>query len=223
MKRTITCEVWVPVTILLGLTLLLRFTDLDLAIQNLWYSPAVGWIWEDSPPTVFLYSFGVLPAFIIALPALVVFIAGYGTPKLKKYRKRALFLVLLLALGPGLIVNAIFKDHWGRPRPKQIEQFGGDLTYRPVWSKGPAGQGKSFPSGHAAMGFYLLAPFFILRSHHKKWAFAFLAIGGGYGLLMGFGRMLQGDHFASDILWSGGFIYFCGLILNYIILGHREN
>ena len=73
------------------------------------------------------------------------------------------------------------------------------------------------------MGFYLLAPFFILRSHHKKWAFAFLAIGVGYGLLMGFGRMLQGDHFASDILWSGGFIYFCGLILNYIILGHREN
>ena len=73
------------------------------------------------------------------------------------------------------------------------------------------------------MGFYLIAPFFFLRDQHKKWATAFLAIGVGYGLLIGLGRMIEGGHFASDVLWSGGFIYFCGLTLNLILLRHREN
>ncbi len=223
MKRAINYDVWVPLSILLGLTLLFWFTDLDIAIQNLLYSPVDGWVWADSQPWNFLYSFGVLPAGSIAVLALVVFITSYGSPKFQKYRKKALFLVLLMGLGPGLIVNLIFKDHWGRPRPREIVQFGDTETYLPVWYKGTAGQGNSFPSGHAAMGFYLLAPFFILRDHHRRWATAFLAIGVGYGLLMGLGRMIQGGHFASDVLWSGGFIYICGLILNRIILRHREN
>ena len=24
------------------------------------------------------------------------------------------------ALGPGLVVNVLFKDHWGRPRPREV-------------------------------------------------------------------------------------------------------
>ena len=28
-----------------------------------------------------------------------------------------------MALGPGLMVNTIFKDHWGRPRPVMLEVF----------------------------------------------------------------------------------------------------
>ena len=224
MKRTINYHVWVPLSILLGLTILFWFTDLDIAIQSLLYSPAEEeWIWGHSQPWQFLYSFGVLPAVSIAVLALVVFLAGYGLPKIKKHRKKALFLVLLMALGPGLTVNLIFKDHWGRPRPREVKQFGDIEPFLPVWYKGNAEQGNSFPSGHAAMGFYVLAPFFILRRRHKGWAIAFLATGVGYGLLMGLGRMIQGGHFASDVLWSGGFIYIGGLILDRIILGHREN
>jgi membrane-associated PAP2 superfamily phosphatase len=40
---------------------------------------------------------------------------------------------------------------------------------------------------------------------------------------MGLGRMIQGGHFASDVLWSAGFIYIGGLILDRIILGQKEN
>ena len=223
MKKAINYTVWGPLSILLGLTLLFWVTDLDISIQNLLYSPVDGWIWAASQPWKFLYSFGVLPAVSIAVLAFVVFIASCMSSKFKPLRKKALFLVLLMALGPGLTVNLIFKDHWGRPRPREITQFGDTETYLPVWYKGTAGQGNSFPSGHAAMGFYLMAPFFILRDRHRGWATAFLTIGVGYGLLMGLGRMIQGGHFASDVLWSGGFIYICGLILNRIILRPREN
>jgi membrane-associated PAP2 superfamily phosphatase len=30
--------------------------------------------------------------------------------------------------------------------------------------------------------------------------------------------MVQGDHFASDVLWSLGFVYLTGLALSYLIL-----
>ena len=54
MKRAINYDVWVPLSILLGLTILFWSTDLDIAIQNLLYSPVEGWIsicrggWVDS-------------------------------------------------------------------------------------------------------------------------------------------------------------------------------
>ncbi|WP_321495089.1 hypothetical protein [uncultured Desulfobacter sp.] len=30
---------------------------------------------------------------------------------------------------------------------------------------------------------------------------------------MGLGRIVQGAHFASDVLWSAGFVYYTGLSL----------
>src|SRR5262249_18536369 len=36
-----------------------------------------------------------------------------------------LFLAICLAAGPGLVANAVLKDHWGRARPKQVAEFGG--------------------------------------------------------------------------------------------------
>jgi len=34
---------------------------------------------------------------------------------------------------------------------------------------------------------------------------------------MGLGRMIQGGHFASDVIWAGGLIYLIGLILYYLL------
>ena len=48
--------------------------------------------------------------------------------------RRMAFLVLSLALGPGLIVNVGLKDHSGRPRPLQSQAFGG-----PIGRFGPGG------------------------------------------------------------------------------------
>ena len=39
--------------------------------------------------------------------------------------RAAVFLVLSLLLGPGLLVNVILKDNWGRPRPGSVVEFGG--------------------------------------------------------------------------------------------------
>jgi membrane-associated PAP2 superfamily phosphatase len=86
------------------------------------------------------------------------------------------------------------------------------------WIKRPSQNGQSFPSGHAATAFYLLTPFFIFRRHARARAVGFLVLGLSYGALMGYARMVQGDHFASDVLWSLGFVYLTGLALSYLIL-----
>lgn len=84
-------------------------------------------------------------------------------------------------------------------------------------------KGKSFPSGHASAAFYLIFPFFLLRNTRPLWARTFLFAGLGYGLLMGICRMCQGAHFASDVIWAGGFVYLCGMFLYYGLGFNREH
>lgn len=205
-----------PVAVLLAGTVLLSITDADLLLSERFYSPAGGWPWKDARPWIDLYHYGNIPALMLGLFGLGAFILGFWVRRMASYRKIGLFLAVYLALGPGLVINAVFKDHWGRPRPVDIRNFGGSETYRPVWERGEPGRGKSFPSGHASVGFFLFAPFFFLRRQAPAGAAMFLLLGLAYGVLMGVGRMAQGGHFATDILWAWGLTYLTGLVLYYI-------
>ena len=213
MKFWKSLDLLIPLLALALLTLLFRVTDLDLRLQSLFFIRGEGWIYGEGNPWLFLYDYGTLPAVVLAAASFVLFIASFRLPRVLPYRRETLFLVLLLIIGPGLVVNVIFKDHWGRPRPREIETFSGQERFLPAWDKGLSGSGKSFPSGHASMGFYLFSPYFLLRGTSRKrtgWSLFFLFLGLGYGTLMGVGRMIQGGHFASDVIWSAGFVYLCG-------------
>lgn len=210
LKEVIHPEVGIPLLILLVGTIIFRFTDLDIILVRPFYVPGAGWVSKDAALWRALYNYGPIPAVTIAVIFLGIFIASFWAHRLKSYRKVALFFVLVMAIGPGLIVNAIFKDTWGRPRPRSIQELGGTHAFHRIWEKGIAGDGRSFPSGHASMGFFLMTPFFVLRKNARRWANAFLAFGIAYGGLMGLGRMIQGGHFASDVLWAWGIVYLCG-------------
>ena len=212
----------IPVTILMAVTIVFWVTDLDLILQNFFFIQGTGWIYKDMNPWRFLYYYGEIPAILLAVASIFVFIGSFLARKISPYRKIALFFVLLIMAGPGLVVNAIFKDHWGRPRPLQVDVFSGQEHFLHVWEKGIAGKGKSFPCGHASMGFFLFSPYFIVRKTSRKWSVIFLALGLSYGTFMGLARMIQGGHFASDVIWSGGFVYLCGLGLYYLLRLERD-
>lgn len=214
MKRSVYGDFIVPTTILFLLTVVFRLTELDLRIQEFFFSPVRGWFLQSQEPWDFLYDYGSAPAVVMVLAALLVFLAGFPIKRLAPFRRVALFLILMMALGPGLAVNGI-KSQWGRPRPREIQHFDGNQKFKPVWNKGDPGDYASFPSGHAGMGYYLMAPFFILRKSCRRWAYFFLVVGIAYGSLIGFARMVQGGHFPSDIVWSGGLVYLIGLVLSY--------
>jgi membrane-associated PAP2 superfamily phosphatase len=43
-----------------------------------------------------------------------------------------------------------------------------------------------------------------------------------YGSLVGCARVVQGAHFASDVLWALGIVYFTALAMFYVLRLHRD-
>jgi membrane-associated PAP2 superfamily phosphatase len=222
MRKGLLADFLIPLLVAVAATVAIDLAGADLAVQSLFYDPGQGWFLGDREPWAFLYHFGNIPAIALGVMGGIAFVASFFSWRFRPDRMAALFVVAFLALGPGLIVNTVFKDHWGRPRPADIVQFGGSETYRPCWNPGTTGQGRSFPSGHAAVGFFLMAPFFVLRRRAPGWARRALAAGILYGSLMGLGRMVQGGHFLTDVIWSGILVYLTGLILYYLFRLDRE-
>lgn len=186
-----------------------------MQIQRQFYQPESGWFMKDAPLFYLLYHYGNIPALLLSVVALIVL--GLSFQKKRWYRWRVIvaWLVFSMIIGPGIIANSIFKDHFGRPRPRQIEEFGGEQHFLPLWQPGEMGKGKSFPCGHATMGFYLSVVGFALR---KRRALASIVFLGGlfYGATIGLARIAQGGHFASDVLWAAGFTLLAGWSLFYL-------
>jgi membrane-associated PAP2 superfamily phosphatase len=213
MRRTTFIDLLLPLAILAAFTVFFRATDRDLDWERRFYSAPEGWSLARPQPWRFFYEWGPAPAILLGTGGLVVFFAGLRDPRRARRRAAGLYLALALIAGPGLLVNALLKDHWGRPRPRDLVEFGGSEEYWEVLERRPGGTGHSFPSGHASSGFFLFAPFFLVRRRSRRWAAAFLAIGLSYGLLLGIARMGQGAHFASDVVWAWGVTYFVALAL----------
>ncbi|GFO70719.1 phosphatase PAP2 family protein [Geomonas limicola] len=216
-RNTIMREFLLVLVVLVGATALCAATGLDLGLEQRFYLAAPNWGIGNLDPWRFLYRFGIWPSYLLSSGALVLLVAGFFSAKALLFRKSALFMVLLMLLGPGLLVNAVFKDHWGRPRPRQMQLFGGDRPFHQPWERGIDGAGRSFPSGHASAGFYLIAPYFVLRARDRRRALLALAAGLCYGAIMGVARMAQGGHFPTDVLWAGGIVYLVGLALYYLL------
>jgi membrane-associated PAP2 superfamily phosphatase len=205
---------WLPMLILLAVSACIRFGGLDQAAARLFWSPESGWRWEKSAAATFLYHYGPWPAFAAAGVG-VLFCAGYLLGKLPLERaKLGAYLIIVLILGPGLLVNGAFKDHFGRPRPRQVTMFHGSRPFEPVGTPVLGGPGHSFPSGHAAMGFYWLGLYIYFYGRNRAAAAAFSILGAGEGLAIGLARMAQGGHWASDVLWSAGMVYMTAWIVH---------
>ena len=193
------------------------FLGLDTLVSSSLYSPESGWTFGDRLPWRILYAYGEIPAYAAAFLSAALLIRGCIRQHAARYRRFSLYCLLALLIGPVLIVNVILKDHWGRPRPRQVDSFGGNMVYQYVWQPGETGRGKSFPCGHAAAGFFLIAPYFALRHRRPGVARTFLTVGICYGSLMGMGRIAQGGHFLSDVIGSGVIVYAVGLSLSNLL------
>jgi lipid A 4'-phosphatase len=220
LRRRALTELLVPLGLAAAGNLLFLLTDLDLRLQRPLFRPDAPdpWPLAGQPPWHHLYHFACIPAALVGFGALGYLLRSALRPGVHRWRPHALFLALSLALGPALVVNGVFKDHWGRPRPRRVQTLGGDLPFRPVWVKGNREEGKSFPCGHASIGFYLSAFYFLFRRRRPALAAASLAGAVAFGALVGYGRMAAGAHFASDVLWAALFVWFVQWTLYHAVL-----
>ncbi len=205
-----------PISILILATIIIAVAGADLLVSAPF---CIGGKWPvgDQQPWHLLYQLDRWPAIILALCGIIAAITGCIYRNRRDWIKPGIFLVLLLVLGPGLIVNTMFKDYWGRPRPREVIQFGGAKEFLHPWQKGVAHMGRSFPSGHSSAAFYLAAPFFIYRRRKPRVAALWMVGGLIFGIVMSVARITQGGHFLSDNLWAWGMVHLTAVALYYLL------
>jgi lipid A 4'-phosphatase len=169
----------------------------------------------------FMFDFGVAPAWIVTGMCLLIYILSWMLPKWKTWRPYVLLPVLTMAIGSGLFVHAALKDHWGRPRPKQLIEFGGGQQFRPFYKPNFFDQpepSKSFPCGHCSLGFFFFSAAFVgmrLKKAWLAWTGFFLAM--LLGITLGYVRMAQGGHFFSDVIVGAAVMWWTVLFLDWLI------
>jgi lipid A 4'-phosphatase len=178
--------------------LVLAFPEVDLRITRLFYDGDFflrdQW-WQRLLQTGLGYFLGVSIVSVLAL---------YLRNKLLKRRacivdgRKVAYLLLVMIVGAGLIVNSGFKNHFGRARPRDVAEFGGTREFTPAFV--PSRQCStncSFSSGDTAGAFFTLALVMAFR-RKRQWLAAAVAV----GALVSFGRISAGAHFFSDTVVS---------------------
>lgn len=184
-----------------GVLAFLVFPWLDIAITGVFYDPQRGFWLADAWPTLLIYH-GVrycIWALSLALIGGLIWAYGSAATTARESRRPLMFLLLVLALGPGLIAHSVLKNNWGRPRPEAIAEFGGRSHYvLPGAFSDQCATNCSFVSGHAAAGFYLIAFGWVFPQQRRRWMLAGIIA----GCVAGLARIVQGGHFFSDIFFS---------------------
>ncbi len=215
---------WLPEAIVLVLlaiatVFLFAITDLDLATLRPFYHPELEGPWPVANDPLWLLFYRSAPWITasLAVAGVVLFIAGVVREKSRQLRLYGIFILLCVVLGPGLIINLMLKDHWGRARPRQLVEFGGTSEYSQPLVPFQA-SGKSFPCGHCSVGYLYGLGWWVWRRSHPRWAAASLATGLVTGTLLGIGRMTDGGHYLSDAFWAALIALGIAHVLYYYVL-----
>jgi membrane-associated PAP2 superfamily phosphatase len=187
------------------------YPDLDLRIARYFYA------FEDVshnmfafrlyPPLMLARNIGLWIGTILVLPAVVALLIKLILPRRKLLipGRAIVFLISTMVLAPGLLANVLLKDHWGRPRPIDVMQFGGDQQYVAWWDpRGRCPNNCAFVSGDVAGAFWTIAPAALAPPQWRAVAYgAALALGTGMAAI----RVMAGAHFPSDVIFAGVFTF----------------
>lgn len=201
---------------------------LDLKITSLFYHPENSLLdrFSTGPFFDFFFVQGMFPAWtVFALSTLFLGLSCFLN-KFKFWRSPLLVLVLTFVMGAGFFTHLVLKDHWGRPRPKQVTQFGGIQEFRPFYSPNIFNQpepSKSFPCGHCSMGFFFFALALVGKRLNKKWlTYLGMTIAIVLGSVLGVVRIMQGGHFFSDVLFSALLMWLTAYGMDYLVYSSEE-
>lgn len=184
------------------------YPELDMALAALFYDLESRQFLSRVHPWLYYLRYGALwlVAIMVLPPLLALAVKAIWPRRPLLMSGRAIIVLLVtLALGPGIVVNTIFKDNWGRPRPGEVTQLGGDQTFVAWWdARGTCPNNCSFASGDASAAFWTLAPAALTPPAWRPVAYAAsIAFGLGVGVL----RMVFGGHFFSDVVFAGVFVF----------------
>jgi lipid A 4'-phosphatase len=192
------------------------FPQLDLDIASLFYDPETkNFPLSKSSAIRYAREAAVWIQVLLIAPSVIALLIKLVMPRTKPWMsaRAAIFLIATLALAPGLVVNVLLKNHWDRPRPVAVTEFGGSERFVPWWDpRGQCRKNCSFVSGETSSAFWTLAPAALAPA---PWRFLAYTSAIAFGIGMGVVRMAMGGHFFTDVVFAGLFTFFI------IVLTHR--
>lgn len=201
---------WIAWTCVCLCTVFSLWPELDLHVSQAFMGPDGQFVGRSQPLVMGVYHTVPWVGRGLALLALAVALGAWLSPGSRlrpPWRRRLAALGLSLLLGVGLMVNGALKEQWGRARPGDLALLGGNAEFSPALR--PVSQCRtncSFVSGHAATGFALMSLGMAGAPRtRRRWGI----VGFAAGLLVGLGRVAQGGHFVSDVLFAGLVMWAC--------------
>ncbi|MGB8103804.1 MAG: phosphatase PAP2 family protein [Pseudolabrys sp.] len=187
------------------------YPDLDLRVARHFYAV------EDTshnmfafriyPPVMMARNLGLWIGTVLVIPAVLALLVKLILPRRKLFipGRAVVFLISTMILAPGLLVNVLLKDHWGRPRPIDVTQFGGQDQFVAWWDpRGRCPSNCAFVSGDVSGAFWTVAPAALAPPQWRALAYgAALALGTGMAVI----RVMAGAHFPSDVIFAGVFTF----------------
>ena len=150
----------------------------DEAVMRWMGAHRIGWL-EESLVEITALGTGLVVMVVVAISALFLIATQH----------RFSAFLLLVATGGGIVLNAILKLQFDRPRPQLFE-----------WLTDPSSS--SFPSGHAmssAIAYFTVA-YLIARLEKRRWMRALtIFISLMLVLLISVSRLYLGVHYPSDV------------------------
>lgn len=199
------------------------FPSLDLALSQTFYNGPVrdasgGMLaWHVAPPFPLLKNILVKITPLLVIPAVLGLLLKLFMPQRKMLvnGRATIFLISTLILVPVLIVNAVLKQHWGRPRPLNVTEFGGPQHFVVWWNPtGDCLKNCSFVSGDVATVTWAAAPAALLPPPWRTLAMGASLAAAGFVAVM---RVMEGGHFPSDVVFAAA-ITFVSIWLIYALI-----
>jgi lipid A 4'-phosphatase len=178
--------------------LLAVFSGVDLGIARLFYHD--GFYMAQQRWTQVLHESvtWVILGSITAVAAVYAFNRIAARSLWNLTGRKLAYLVLVLALGSGFMVNGMMKEGFGRARPRELAEFGGHSHFTPAFLPSSAcDHNCSFSSGDSAGAFFTLA---FTYAFTRRRILTTAAV--GFGVLVSTARIAAGAHFLSDTVVS---------------------
>jgi len=208
-RRLTASPLWLAAAALAGfgllIVLLAQYTDLDLALADLYFDPITRrfpwdhtWFGRDFMHG-YLKNVIVWSGFLLISVAVIDF--AVALPRLSPLRRLQLrFLALASTLEP-LLVRTL-KENSALHCPVAIDRYGGSHSLLRLLDPIPDAwsAGHCFPAGHASAGMWLSALAIWWLPQQPRRAAAVFVGGLSVGLAMGWVQQMRGMHFLSHTL-----------------------
>lgn len=210
-----------PALLIAVLLAVLEQTSIDDMVSG-WFFDRIAAVFPlryNSFLEVFAHQYVKQLVIVVACCVIAMYLLSFVLTELKPRRRLLLFLSLSFTLAPLAVV--LLKVASVRHCPWNLLEYGGFAPHLTLFDAVPAdlSPGHCFPAGHASTGFCLMAFYFAARAFDSRlWAGIGLAGSIVLGLALGLGRVAQGAHFLSHVLWSGLVCWLVIVALHYALL-----